>query len=254
MVKHPILWRILADGSTTGNALCGVGAIAYVLLGNKLFALALIFIAIGWDGLDGYAARRSGLPEMLYGRVADSVADTVTFCIAPAVLVAYDNYPTALWSQYQNVAYVAAMIIAGIGIARLLYYTIRAHSYPYFVGVSTPQNALAVVFLVLLLEIPGYIQNSPPFFLLGVLLFAPWMVIPVRYPKVRRKSAVRWLATAMSMFTLFAVAIPNFRPAVDSLPYYIALFLAVGGFILLLALYVLGPLMVWNETEKGKAS
>jgi CDP-diacylglycerol--serine O-phosphatidyltransferase len=254
MVKHPLLWRILADGATTGNALCGVGAIVYTLLGNKLFALALIFIAIGWDGLDGFAARRSGLGEKLYGRVADSVADTVTFCIAPAVVIAYDNYPISTWSPYQDIAYAAAIVIAVIGVSRLLYYTIRAHSYPYFLGVSTPQNAMAVIFLVLILEIPGYFQNSPPLFLLGVLLFAPWMVLPVRYPKVRRTSVVRYLATAMSVFTIFAVAIPNFRPDTGTLPYSIAFFFAVGGFILLLALYVLGPLMVWNEAESEKAS
>jgi len=249
-VRHPRLWRALANGATVANALCGVGAIAYVVLGNKLFALALIFIGIGWDGLDGLFARRSGMPPRLFGRVADSVADAITFALAPAAIIYFDNYPTSLWSPYQTLALGVAVLVGSLAIARLVYFTLKAHMLEHFLGASVPQNAMALVLLVLLVENPGYLGIFPLLFLVAASLLALLMVLPLAYPKMRKFRALRWVTIAMTVLDVFALAIPNFRPSEGSLPYQLAFALALGGFFLLASFYVAGPLLVSAE---GKA-
>lgn len=246
-VKHPLLWRGLANGSTIANGLCGVGAIAYVVLGNKLFALALIFIGIGWDGLDGLFSRRSGVPPKLFGRVADSVADGITFALAPAALIYFDNYPTSLWSPYQTLALVVALLVAALALTRLVYFTLEAHSLSHFVGASTPQNAMMLVFLVLLIENPGFLGIYPLLFLLLTAGLALLMVAPVPYPKMRKYRSLRLATIAMTVAAVFAIAIPNFQPASDSLPYLFAYAMTLAGFLLLASFYVAGPFLAREE-------
>lgn len=250
-VRHPRFWRALANGATVANGLCGVGAITYVVLGNKLFALALIFIGIGWDGLDGLFARRSGTPPLLFGRVADSVADAITFALAPAALIYFDNYPTSLWSPYQTLALGVAVLVGALAIARLAYFTLKAHILEHFLGASVPQNAMALLLLVLLVENPGYLGIFPLPFLVAATLLALLMVLPLTYPKVRKYRALRWVTITMTVLDVFALAIPNFHPAEGSLPYQAAFVLALGGFLLLASFYLAGPLLVRAE-EKTK--
>ena len=90
-------WRVAANLATLANALLGVGAILYVLGGNKLWAMLLIACALGFDGLDGMFSRRSPNPAGLFGRVADSIADGITFGLAPAFLIAVHTSNVGTW-------------------------------------------------------------------------------------------------------------------------------------------------------------
>ena len=65
-------YRVGANLATLANGLLGVGAIAYTLAGNKLWAMLLVAIAIGFDGLDGLLSRRSPRPSGRFGLVATS--------------------------------------------------------------------------------------------------------------------------------------------------------------------------------------
>ncbi|NNN16757.1 MAG: hypothetical protein HKL79_00090, partial [Thermoplasmata archaeon] len=75
-------WRAAANAATLGNLLLGIGAIAYVVLGNPVFAMLLIALGVAFDGMDGLLARRSLTLGGRFGRIADSVADAVTFGLA----------------------------------------------------------------------------------------------------------------------------------------------------------------------------
>ena len=82
----------LADWFTLGNALCGTGAIfsaiSFVQTGatrHLHFAAALILAALVFDVLDGRVARWRQQASSL-GRELDSLADVISFGVAPAML------------------------------------------------------------------------------------------------------------------------------------------------------------------------
>ncbi|MBL9133144.1 MAG: CDP-diacylglycerol--serine O-phosphatidyltransferase [Verrucomicrobiaceae bacterium] len=78
---------------TAGNLLCGFAAILEIWNGRFLeeqmhfhYAILYILAACVFDALDGRVARMSGT-ESPFGRELDSLADIVSFGVAPALLV-----------------------------------------------------------------------------------------------------------------------------------------------------------------------
>ena len=101
MKKHvPGPWStpqvfLLPNLMTAGNLACGFGAIVLIFEGMRnpaggagdfRFAIFLILAACFFDALDGRLARIKG-QESMFGREFDSIADIVSFGIAPALLV-----------------------------------------------------------------------------------------------------------------------------------------------------------------------
>ena len=248
MTPHPRRWRWAANLATLANGLLGVGAIAYVLAGNKLFALFLIVGGMGFDGLDGLFSRRSSIPGGVVGRVADSVSDAITFCVAPALAVAVNTYDRGVWKPLDPWAWGIAAVVLTLGLARLVWYTWRGHSRDHFRGASTPQNALLVVFLVPLFQVPGFLGEQPTLFLLWVLAFAPLMVLPLPYPKIRRGTPLRGVTGGISGAAAVALLVVIFRPAPGTLPYLVAEAATLVGLALLLAFYALGPFTSGSRT------
>jgi phosphatidylserine synthase len=237
-------WRVGANLATLANALLGVGAILYVLAGNKLWAMLLIAAAIGFDGLDGILSRRSPAPPSGFGRVADSIADAVTFGIAPAFLIAVHTSDTSLWAPWESVALVLAAGYLAAAIGRLVYFTVRGFQRPYFLGVPTPQAALALIVALLFHDTPAFQSVQPLAVLIGAAIIAVMMVVPVPYPKIRRGSVLRLPMIATAVATGVALLILQFHPATSSPLYLLAL---GGGYSMLLGVasyYLLGPFTV----------
>ena len=237
-------WRVGANLATLANGLLGVGAVLYTYAGNKLWAMLLVVMAIGFDGLDGLLSRRSRRPPSPFGRVADSVADAVSFGIAPAVMLAVHTSDAAVWAPYTALTAALAVGYFAAAIGRLVYFTARAHGLSYFLGVPTPQSVLAVVVVLLLQDTPGYAGVHPVGLLVGAAILAVLMVVPIPYPKVRRGSTLR-LASAVTAGLAALTLIPlQFHPSAGSL---VATVAEVGAFGLLVGVavyYVAGPFTV----------
>ena len=82
-----------ADLLTIGNAACGTIAIFlcldYVASGERRFlwsAFVLLPVALVCDVLDGYVARRNRARQSRLGADLDSLADVISFGVAPAIL------------------------------------------------------------------------------------------------------------------------------------------------------------------------
>jgi len=82
-----------ADALTIGNAACGTIAIFlcldYLAADERRFlwiAFLLLPLALGCDVLDGYVARLNRSRQSLLGADLDSLADVISFGVAPAVL------------------------------------------------------------------------------------------------------------------------------------------------------------------------
>lgn len=242
-------WRLGANLATLANALLGVGAILYTLAGNKLWAMLLIAMAIGFDGLDGLLSRRSPRPASLFGRVADSTADALTFGLAPAVLVAVHTGDVPLWAPYVPFTLVAAGAYFLAALVRLTYFTARAHALGHFLGVPTPQAALAVTVAVLFHDTPAFAGVAPVGVVSGVLAISALMLVPVPYPKIRRGSTLRWPMAATAVLAALALLPLQFRPPVGSGLFELANLAAWGMLVGVGSYYVLGPFTVRARAE-----
>lgn len=247
-------WRVAANLATLANALLGVGAILYVLAGNKLWAMFLIVAAIGFDGLDGLLSRRSPRPPSAFGRYADSIADAITFGLAPGFLIAVHTSNPALWSPWEPfaVALAAAYVAAAIG--RLVYFTARGFQRKYFLGVPTPQAALAVIVALLFHDTPAFQSVQPIGVLIGTAIIAVLMVVPVPYPKIRAGSILRAPMAVTGAAAAIALVLLQFHPAAGSVVYLLALGAAYSMLVGVASYYVLGPFTVDRRPFPAAAS
>ena len=145
----------LADWFTLGNAFCGTGAIfaamRYLdegLVRDLLWGMALIPLAFVFDALDGRVARWRKRASTL-GRELDSLADVISFGVAPAAL-AYACGMQGGWDWLVLSYFVCC------GVSRLARYNVTAEEIagesdkvPYFEGTPIPTSLGLVVVLAL---------------------------------------------------------------------------------------------------------
>jgi phosphatidylserine synthase len=233
-----------ANLSTAANGLCGVGAVAYTLAGNPLWAMLLIVSGIGFDGLDGWLSRRSGLPGTTFGRVADSISDAITFGLAPAVLLIVHTANHASWSGWLVPLLAAGVAYAAFAWGRLAYFTVRGFKHKDFVGTPTPQAALGLIALLLFFDVPAFAGTAPMVVLIGGFAIGVAMVVPVPFPKIRRGSTLRPAMTVTAIALVVAVLLVQFRPGTGSIPYVLALGASAVAAVGILVYYVVGPFTV----------
>ena len=82
----------LADWFTLANAVCGIGAIFSIMtyleqhdVRHVYYACSLVLIALIFDVFDGRIARWRKKTSLL-GRELDSLADIISFGVAPAII------------------------------------------------------------------------------------------------------------------------------------------------------------------------
>lgn len=143
----------LADWFTLGNAFCGVGALFSVMtylqtqdIKHLYYACALIPAALVFDVFDGRIARWRQKSSAM-GRELDSLADVISFGVAPAV-IAYGCGMQGLWDRIVLGFFVAA------GVSRLARYNITAEALSgggdkvrYFEGTPIPTSLVLVIVL-----------------------------------------------------------------------------------------------------------
>ncbi|MCI4350406.1 MAG: CDP-alcohol phosphatidyltransferase family protein [Thermoplasmata archaeon] len=236
--------RYGANLATLANGAVGVGAILYILAGNKLWAMLLIVCGIGFDGLDGWLSRRAGAPTSAFGRYADSIADAVTFGLAPGTLLLVHSDRPVLWAPFASASLLVGVAVAGLAIARLVYFTARGYQRDSFLGAPTPQAALAIIVLVLVADVPAFVGTNPPLVLVGSLLVALTMVVPLPFPKIRRSSPLRPAMILTGIALVLALLPLQFAPSEGSILYRIGFGGTVASAVGILAYYLIGPFTV----------
>ena len=80
------IWNLIkfADIFTLVNVIFGLTAIFFAINGNYLFVIIFLFLAVIADYLDGKLARKLN-QENVFGKELDSLADTISFGVAPAI-------------------------------------------------------------------------------------------------------------------------------------------------------------------------
>lgn len=136
--------RNIPNALTCCNLLSGCVATAFAFGGNQRMALLMIIIGAAFDFIDGMSARLLGVSSPI-GKELDSLADDVTFGVAPATMVFtlmfQLNYPGWLDSHHDTLPY-AAYFIAAFSAIRLAKFNIDERQATQFIGLPTPANAL----------------------------------------------------------------------------------------------------------------
>lgn len=135
---------LLPNLFTTGGLFAGFYAIVAAMAGRFEAAAIAVFVAMLMDGLDGRIARLTHT-ESAFGAEYDSLADMVSFGIAPA-LVMYQwalhglNVYGWMWAK---VGWLGAFVYAAAGALRLARFNVRTHIVDkrYFQGLPIPSGA-----------------------------------------------------------------------------------------------------------------
>ena len=140
----------LADWFTLANAVSGTGALFSMMtylqttdVMHVYFACGLVLAALIFDVLDGRIARWRQKTSAM-GRELDSLADIISFGVAPA-LIAYGCGMQGLYDRVILTAFVAC------GVSRLARYNVTAESLSdgekvqYFEGTPIPTSLLLVM-------------------------------------------------------------------------------------------------------------
>ncbi len=142
---------ILPNAFTVSSIFCGIYAILHAASENSQDALYHSALAVCFAGFfdmfDGRVARMTKT-ESDFGMELDSLADVVSFGVAPAVIV----YKWALW-PLGPIGMFAVFAYAACGAIRLARFNVLAHrdegSENHFVGLPIPLAAATLVILVI---------------------------------------------------------------------------------------------------------
>ena len=93
-----IVRRNIPNLFTAGNLVGGILAIVFTLSGKIHLAPYCIFVSAIFDFLDGFLARLLKVPSEM-GKQLDSLADMVTFGVAPGIIV-YELIRTHIYFEY----------------------------------------------------------------------------------------------------------------------------------------------------------
>lgn len=126
---------------TCCNLLCGCMAIFFGLQGEVGYAALFIIAGAVFDFFDGMTARALGISGPI-GKEIDSLADAVSFGIAPAIL-AYQIARNVYGPGEPNaIDFALAMLMAAFSALRLAKFNCDERQTLSFIGLPTPSNAL----------------------------------------------------------------------------------------------------------------
>jgi len=187
---------------TAGNLFCGFVALTKIVdavpgsdnyFAQIKLALGFILLACIFDLFDGRVARMGGV-ESPFGREFDSLADLISFCVAPAFLVQRVVLADVFPPEYHRISWFIASIYLLCGAFRLARFNcLSAMNLPgagtHFLGFPIPSAAGLVASLTLL--IIHFNENARSlgnwnFFIAFVLIFlSAMMVSTVKYPSFK---------------------------------------------------------------------
>ena len=172
-----------ADALTIGNAACGTIAIFlcldYLAAGSRRFlwtAFLLLPLALVCDVLDGYVARLDHTRQSALGADLDSLADVISFGVAPAVL----GFTLGLRGGWDMLI----LTFCGVcGVSRLARFNVTAAALAdadtgkvkYFEGTPIPTS----IVLVLLLGVAAFAGRIDEGLWLGVYRVGPAALHPL---------------------------------------------------------------------------
>ncbi len=120
---------------TSCNLLCGAGATYLATQHCFVWAFALIILAAILDFFDGFTARLLHVSSPI-GKELDSLADNITFGLAPTMMLFCFLLPLVGWWA------LIVFLMAAFSALRLAKFNIDERQTSSFIGLATPANAI----------------------------------------------------------------------------------------------------------------
>lgn len=136
--------KIIPNTLTSCNLIAGCIATFHAFTGNVDIALLWIVIGAAFDFFDGMSARLLHVSSPI-GKELDSLADDVTFGVAPATIIfaqlSVMEYPAAI-ECLRPILPFFAFVVAAFSALRLAKFNLDERQTTSFIGLPTPANAL----------------------------------------------------------------------------------------------------------------
>jgi CDP-diacylglycerol--serine O-phosphatidyltransferase len=214
---------ILPTLFTVGNLFCGYLSVWCSIRGTFETAAILIIAAAILDMLDGRIARLTNSASR-FGEEYDSLADLVSFGVAPAVLA----YSWGL-ADFHRLGWMASFIFVVCGSMRLARFNIqtRVTDKKYFIGLPIPAAAGTISTLVL--ATPERLQSR--FWMAGLLVLTVMlsylMISTLKYRSFKDLDLPRQRRAWIQPVIALVFAVVAYRPAMTLLA--LALLYAASG-------------------------
>lgn len=208
----------IADIASLANAVSGMMAIIMAYYQNSILCAIFLVLAVVFDAIDGPLARRfpSNTKEV-FGETIDSLADAISFGIAPAVII-YELFQTPLMI-------IASILLLCCGILRLSRYntiiTEQEGPTKTFIGLPIPVSS----FMLSLLLFSEIKQAILVFIIMEII--AVLMVSSLNYPKIKNTKIF-----AICGILLLATLIIPLNNMLLHIPSIILIILVIGYLIL----------------------
>jgi len=202
---------ILPNLFTTGNLFCGFWAIVSVFQEKFEYAAYAILLASVFDVLDGKVARLSGATSK-FGVQYDSLADLVSFGIAPALLA----FSWAL-RPYGKFGWLAAFLFVVCGALRLARFNVQSSSgeVKYFKGLPIPASALMIALTILLylrLIETDWVKDIVILVMIYILAFL--MVSSIRYFSFKELDLAKRKPFSLFIFLILSMIVIIMEPTI----------------------------------------
>jgi CDP-diacylglycerol--serine O-phosphatidyltransferase len=234
---------------TGANLFCGFVALTKIVqwepersFGDIKVALVFILLACIFDLLDGRVARMGGA-DSPFGREFDSLADIISFGVAPAFLV-YRIVLKDVFANHPQVGWFIASIYLLCGAFRLARFNCLAFAGggggKEFLGFPIPAAAGLVSSLTLFmmwLDVNGYLgerflQSKWRYLLPILMLFLSWMMVSeVKYPTFKKldlRATRTFTKTLAAVLFIGAVVILQEKILTFVLPLFFTAYLIYG--------------------------
>lgn len=192
---------LLPSMFTVANLFCGYACIVYSTQGDFDTAALLIGIAMVLDTLDGFVARLTK-SSTAFGVELDSLADVVSFGLAPAILA----FTWGLW-PLRRLGWAAGFIYVTATAMRLARFNIQSSTAAdkrYFVGMPSPAAAAVIASTVFLYPFGLQEREAALPALAMVLVPAFLMVSTIRFRSVKAID-VGWRRSYLALFIIAVV-------------------------------------------------
>jgi len=216
---------VMPSAFTVGNIFCGIFAMVAAMQGQILFASLLVIIGGFLDFFDGIIARLSKTFSN-FGKELDSLADIISFGIAPAIIM-YQFFlkDQGKWSWLIAFIFVTA---GAIRLARFNIEHIASSEKKAFTGLPIPIAAGVLVSFVLFYHSELYQMylsrfNHQFFLSVSMIVLAGLMVSNMHYPLIPKsnlKTNSGRISLAVSiLFLACAVTVPKYTFFATNLTY-----------------------------------
>ena len=211
---------ILPNLVTASSIFAGFLSMLYSTQGNFVVASYLIIIAMVLDGLDGRVARLTNT-QSKFGLEFDSLADTVSFCVAPAILVYF-----FVGNEFGRLGILLSSLYLIFGTIRLAKFNISTVDSSIFLGLPTPLSALYIVAIVLfLIEYDLSIYKEYFLYSIGGISFL--MISNIRYPSFKKTGLSRADFTKVLIVLISALSLLYIYP-LESILVFIIVYISYG--------------------------